>query len=221
MHVDKGLKPRHGPAAEYLELVGRVRAATRARNATTAAMMAGLIILTMATTTTGLITALIITVGFGTLAALQQIALREARDKCQAAIQKIESSRTQNQASELVPKGAFVDPKTKLMWTKKDNGSHVNWFCASEYAARLRLGGYEDWRLPTAEELESLFDPKNPGDFKVKPPVQLTNRFVWGVKEEETGSASSFDFGYGMRRLAYLDDSYLRVLCVRGKGRQD
>jgi len=217
MHVDKGLKPRHGPAAEYLELVGRVRAATRARNATTAAMMAGLIIVTMATTTTGLITALIVTVGFGTLAALQQIALREARDKCQAAILKIESSR----ASELVPKDVFVDPKTKLMWTKKDNGVHVNWFSASEYAERLRLGGYEDWRLPTVAELESLYDPKDPGEFKVKPPVQLTNRFVWGVKQEGTGSASSFDFGYGMGRLAYLDDSYLRVLCVRGKGRQD
>jgi hypothetical protein len=213
MHVDKELKPRHSPAAEHLELVGRVRAATRARNAATAAMLAGLIIVTMATTTTGLITALIVTVGFGTLAALQQIALREARDKCQ----KIEA----DQASEPVPKGVFVDPKTKLMWTKKDNGLHVNWFSASEYAERLRLGGYEDWRLPTVEELESLYDPKNPGEFKVKPPVQLANRFVWGVKQEGTGSASSFDFGYGMRRLAYLDDSYLRVLCVRGKGRQD
>jgi Protein of unknown function (DUF1566) len=217
MHVDKELKPRLGPATEHLELVGRVRAAARARNAATAAMLAGLIIVMMATTTTGLITAFIVTVGFGTLAALQQIALREARDKCQ----KIESSRAQDQASGLVPKGVFVDPKTKLMWTKKDNGLHVNWFSASEYAEHLRLGGYEDWRLPTVEELESLYDPKTPGEFKVKTPVQLTNRFVWGVKQEGTGSASSFDFGYGMRRLTYLDDSYLRVLCVRGKGRQD
>src|SRR4029450_11290180 len=143
MHIDKELKPRHGPAAAHLELVGRVRAATRARNAATAAMLAGLIILIMGTTTPGLITALITTVGFGTLAALQQIALREALDKCQ----KIESSRAQDQASEPVPKGVFVDPKTKLMWTKKDNGLHVNWFSASEYAECLRLGGYEDWRL--------------------------------------------------------------------------
>jgi hypothetical protein len=44
------------------------------------------------------------------------------------------------------------------MWTKADSGKGMNWEQALAYAERLTLGGYTDWRLPNAKELQSLVD---------------------------------------------------------------
>jgi hypothetical protein len=63
-----------------------------------------------------------------------------------------------------VPEGMYLDPQASLMWTIQDNGKNINWHEANEYAKQLRLGGYSDWRLPTIEELEKLYDPKRGGD---------------------------------------------------------
>ena len=53
----------------------------------------------------------------------------------------------------------WTDPATGLMWTKKDNGSGVNWNQATDYCSNLQLAGYSDWRLPTIEELQGIYDP--------------------------------------------------------------
>ncbi|HFD14075.1 MAG TPA: DUF1566 domain-containing protein [Epsilonproteobacteria bacterium] len=41
-----------------------------------------------------------------------------------------------------------------LMWEKES--SRMDWHDAMEYAKNLRQGGYDDWRLPTIEELKAL-----------------------------------------------------------------
>ena len=41
-----------------------------------------------------------------------------------------------------------------LMWEKESR--ELNWYEAMEYAKNLRLGGYDDWRLPTIEELGAV-----------------------------------------------------------------
>ncbi len=56
-------------------------------------------------------------------------------------------------------KPTWTDPATKLMWTKWDNGSDVDWNQATAYCSRLQLAGYSGWRLPTIEELEGIRDP--------------------------------------------------------------
>ena len=53
----------------------------------------------------------------------------------------------------------WTDPKTMLTWTVRDNGRNVNWKQASDYCRTVNLAGHVDWRLPTIEELEGLFDP--------------------------------------------------------------
>jgi hypothetical protein len=65
-----------------------------------------------------------------------------------------------------VPAGADValsttwtDHATGLMWTKKDNGSDVDWNQASAYCSNLQFAGYSGWRLPTSEELQGIYDP--------------------------------------------------------------
>jgi hypothetical protein len=53
------------------------------------------------------------------------------------------------------PEGIILDTKTGLHWAI-DSGKTVTWQQAGQYAKMLRLGGFDDWRLPTRVELESL-----------------------------------------------------------------
>lgn len=52
--------------------------------------------------------------------------------------------------------GTVVDKETGLIWTQNDK-AEVVWDEAQRYCGRLKLGDYRDWRLPTIEELETLY----------------------------------------------------------------
>lgn len=54
--------------------------------------------------------------------------------------------------------GTVTDLATGLMWTKADSGVALNWQEALAYAEALECGGYDDWRLPNAKELQSIVD---------------------------------------------------------------
>ena len=95
--------------------------------------------------------------------------------------------------------GVFVDPKTNLMWTVKDNGCNITWLEANDYAMNLSLGGYSDWRLPTIKEVESLCS-RNGSEIRIKRPIELTRRFVWSSAKDGGGSAWYFDFSYGSKK---------------------
>jgi len=51
-----------------------------------------------------------------------------------------------------------VDSATGLMWDASTTASEKTWSEAEAAAKALRLGGYDDWRLPTLDELESIRD---------------------------------------------------------------
>src|SRR5208337_4339958 len=53
----------------------------------------------------------------------------------------------------------WTDPATGLIWATHDNGSDVDWYKAKNYCRDLRLGGYYDWRLPSIDELQGMYDP--------------------------------------------------------------
>ena len=57
--------------------------------------------------------------------------------------------------------GTVVDIGTNLMWAAKDNGSNINWLNAKSYCENYRGGGYIDWRMPTLDELMTLYDNNN------------------------------------------------------------
>jgi len=61
--------------------------------------------------------------------------------------------------------GTILDKKSNLMWMKLDywqiEKKWVNWYTANEFAQRMsnkKFAGYDDWRLPTPEEAEQLYD---------------------------------------------------------------
>ena len=49
--------------------------------------------------------------------------------------------------------GTIIDMTTGLMWEKTPDNYKRDYFAAIEYANNLNLGGYDDWRMPTIEEL--------------------------------------------------------------------
>ncbi|MBD3373042.1 MAG: DUF1566 domain-containing protein [Candidatus Coatesbacteria bacterium] len=51
--------------------------------------------------------------------------------------------------------GTITDLNTGLVWQQAFAG-RMSWFDAEDYAAELELGGYDDWRLPSVEELTSI-----------------------------------------------------------------
>ena len=54
--------------------------------------------------------------------------------------------------------GTISDSATGLMWQQDDSGSGMVWADALTYCESLTTGGYEDWRLPNAKELQYLVD---------------------------------------------------------------
>lgn len=54
--------------------------------------------------------------------------------------------------------GTTSDNNTGLMWEMIPMGGKMTWAEAVEYCENLELGGYDDWRIPTVEELFSISD---------------------------------------------------------------
>ncbi|MCP3900079.1 MAG: DUF1566 domain-containing protein [Desulfobacteraceae bacterium] len=54
--------------------------------------------------------------------------------------------------------GTITDTATGLMWMKFDSGKGMDWDDALKYAENFEYGGYNDWRLPNAKELQYIVD---------------------------------------------------------------
>ncbi|OPL16017.1 MAG: hypothetical protein AVO38_01795 [delta proteobacterium ML8_D] len=53
--------------------------------------------------------------------------------------------------------GTVTDTQTGLMWQQAEAGA-MNWEAALTYCEDLELAGYDDWRLPNRNELQSIVD---------------------------------------------------------------
>lgn len=54
--------------------------------------------------------------------------------------------------------GTVSDLATGLMWQKTDSQKGMDWQAALAYSENLTLANYDDWRLPSAKELQSIID---------------------------------------------------------------
>src|SRR6266704_106782 len=76
--------------------------------------------------------------------------------------------------------GTITDHATGLMWQKDDDGEERNWHEANAYCDSLSLAGFNDWRLPTLREFESLKETAKPAGLKVNTFYNLkTNADYW------------------------------------------
>jgi hypothetical protein len=125
----------------------------------------------------------------------------------QAAVSRAEAQR----------RGYWTDPGNKLTWSTTDSGSGVSWSQALYYCRSLTLGGYEDWTLPSIDDLHRLFGgPANQSGYHVTGPLKLTG-WEWSASAgKEPGEQWALDFGDGARASVVTGDSGLnRALCVR------
>ncbi len=116
--------------------------------------------------------------------------------------------------------GTVTDPKTGLMWAAEDNGygCDITWDDAKKYCESCSTGGYRDWRMPTLNELGSIFrrDLKNEYGYLTTPLIKISNSWVWSGETKGDREAGYLVFDDGIR---YWHDrtasSYKRALPVR------
>jgi hypothetical protein len=108
--------------------------------------------------------------------------------------------------------GTVTDHLLGLMWARADNQGDADWKQAVRWA-RLTFPDtiqrrYDDWRLPTLAELQSLYvrDASYPGYetdcgqwVRITPQIRLTCGWVWTSEERPPApTAVVFDFGRGV-----------------------
>ena len=119
--------------------------------------------------------------------------------------------------------GTVLDTRTNLMWAAKDNSSNINWANAESYCDNYRGGRYTDWRMPTQDELEGLYDAGKPRPvacyaYQIHVATELIDItcFAPWASETRSSEAAVFGFSNGTRlwyRQANVD--YGRALPVR------
>lgn len=114
--------------------------------------------------------------------------------------------------------GTVFDRTTGKMW-QQGEGGFMTWRSALDYCGKLSLGGHEDWRLPTIDELRSLL-ARNQGYPKIDtrffrdfPATYVT---YWSItesrKDKSLAKALVFTFG-AEANLTKIGQN--RVRCVR------
>ena len=116
--------------------------------------------------------------------------------------------------------GTVLDQNTGLMWGAEDEGV-LNFQGARKYCSDLRLAGYNDWRLPTMKELQSLYIQEK-GSLNKGFITQLisVNGWIWSSdyrKEDYCLKVATFNFSYGFPQWICEGPTfrYGRVLPVR------
>jgi hypothetical protein len=96
--------------------------------------------------------------------------------------------------------GTVTDRNTGLMWMKSDSGKGMNWEDALAYAENSTYGGYSDWRLPNAKELQYLVDYTRSPDTTDSPAIAPI--FLTTAIENEIGQK---DYPYFWTSTTHLD----------------
>jgi hypothetical protein len=101
--------------------------------------------------------------------------------------------------------GTVLDTKTGLLWAAKDDGKGMDEQDAKAYFENYQGGGYTDWRMPTVDELEAIYDHRtqNKRGYHVTKLIDITGDWVWC--SEGPDSVTIFNFKDGSRALAFFE----------------
>jgi hypothetical protein len=110
-----------------------------------------------------------------------------------------------------------LDTETGLMWSAADNGGNATWGSAVTYCRNYRGGGYRDWRMPTAEELKTLYDKNRgyPYGRQTRWTVHLTGLIhlsgpnIWSSDRKDS-DAIRINFIYGTKNPTHPGGGSLR-----------
>lgn len=113
----------------------------------------------------------------------------------------------------------WTDPRTKLTWMPWDNNEDVTWTDAKKYCRDLDFDGRKDWRLPSIEELDGIYDGNASGG--LAGPIERSSDWLWSATHSSWGgnwgsAAWMFSFVRGGRmEHGVLTFRNYRALCVR------
>jgi len=113
--------------------------------------------------------------------------------------------------------GTITDHAAGLMWQKAgSDGRFGEYEEAEAYVERLNsecFAGYDDWRLPTIDELISLLEPaRQSNNLHINPIFDGNQRQCWSSDRRETGGAWHIHFQSG---VVYWPAIALSVRAVR------
>lgn len=113
--------------------------------------------------------------------------------------------------------GTITDNLTGLMWQKYTTPVKHSWKNAIHYCKNLEFVGYNDWRLPSIQELQSIVDYEqhNPA---IYPVFSAESAWYWS---SSTDASSAHNAWYVVFSYGYVDShpkikSY-HVRAVRGR----
>lgn len=130
--------------------------------------------------------------------------------------------------------GTVLDTKTGLMWQAQDSYHELkhgmNWYEALEYVNGKnaeKFAGHNDWRLPSMDELNALWDSRRPLASKDGEPIGLPEVFagggsyyLWSRDERNLDHAWYFGLGqsedyFNLKDLGDLDQGVKLVREVK------
>jgi len=157
-----------------------------------------------------------------TVVALELKPVRETRLRAEEQARDLAAEQAIEKIAREKSSKIWTDPATGLTWAKDDSYWGQTWQQATDYCRSLQLAGYTDWRLPTIDELQRIYDPNtNVDGDHVNGNLKLTLPYSeWSSSQEyASGEAWTFDFRNGWRSSYQLDIHYNnRALCVRRSG---
>jgi len=94
--------------------------------------------------------------------------------------------------------GTVTDVATGLMWQQADSEIGMDWEEALAYAEGMELAGYDDWRLPSVKELQSIVDySKSPNAISTDDVDPAIDTDYFDITALPTGTtAYEVDYGY-------------------------
>lgn len=134
--------------------------------------------------------------------------------------QQTQDTKAENPVSTAKQILTWEDPRTGLEWQYQSPGK-MNWHEALEYAKSLTLDGKNDWRLPTAPELETLIDLKTLLE-RIRPIMREDVPFrdtlsYWSSTTFAPNTYSAWIVMFdGAYILSYYKSNKYHIRCVRG-----
>ena len=118
--------------------------------------------------------------------------------------------------------GTITDQEVGLMWKQtdgfQDDGEFMSWYDSLKYLRNLNIDNfaeYSDWRLPTLEEAQSLYNPdkqiRDMDRFEIfiDPSFSPGGSYtIWTSEEKPFENAVVFYYRYGYEDLAQKFGAY-------------
>ena len=101
--------------------------------------------------------------------------------------------------------GTVTDRATGLMWEQKGSKKEKSHYYAKKHVKSLnkkKFAGYDDWRIPTVEELYSLLEPNTNKQLYINPVFAIKAYHCWSVDESDLQSWSP------LTRMRYVTLDY-------------